>query len=662
MASPWSLLRSGILNIKMKWIFFGVLLLTLQGGLFSQSVTSDLKDYQMFSKLRNDLLARRPQNELSSPSDNEGIDAWLVPFQGAFTNPFVLKSWQLELARYYVSQKKWAEAREVVAHIMSFQKDPVIYPNALKVLIDIELHLKNKTKVLQIYGDLLSQFQDIDPDGLIWKKIQGHFGNKLSVMDCFDDSATYFGYIQNLAKGRQYQAVFEHSRRFLSRYPRSRYEGDLSFWVGNSYFDMHFYMPAIAALERTEFLSTDPNLSAKAYYLTGKSWLYLQSPQKAYPQFLQVVKLYRNSDYAPFCLYELCKLLRTYGPNKDYQYYSKLFSQRYSTHEAYRAMVWEEKWDSIELASNQESPKQLYDQFKSEMVIEPELSEKFLHFYKAIFGANLDKLGDYIKQFPLSYYAYNVLLHSVSDSNTNTEAQSLADRFMAVSQDGLEKMALEGLQYEQYLKRNGWPSRESDIYYLYAQLMFVLKKGSPESVIRTLQAKLDPVALTYGAIPRVFIKLYYPKVYWPIIVKQAAHYHLDPYLLLAIMREESFFNPYAVSKMKALGLMQIRSTTAREVAFRAGLYWKGDDMLFNPETNVQIAAYYLSWLKKQFSGSTVYTIAAYNAGPDSVLKWKVPGKTPNFDAFVSKVTYPETREYLRKVMNSYVIYKILYSE
>lgn len=638
-------------------IWVCILVLCFRVNTQGQTLSEDAKDYQAFTSLKQELLAR--PSVVSTGSDSINPDTWLMPFQGGISNPFVLKTWQLELAHYFIAQGKWEEAQEILSHIMSFQKDPVIYPQALKLAIEIELHNRNKNKALRIYGDLVSQFENPDPDLEVWKRIQKYFGNRLSIIDCFGDSSTYLGYIQNLAKKGRQDEVYEHGRKFVFLYPQSKYLGEISFWVGKTYYDKGFYVPAIMAFERAQDLSNNPAILSESYYLSGKSWMALQSPRKAYPQFLQGAKLFRSMQYAPFCLYELCKLLRQYGPNRDYVYYTKLFVQRYPHHEALRAMQWEDEWADFSAASGQESPQRVYEQFTHEIIPDSVLSNKLLQFYRAYFGPQLDQLSSNIRQLPVSYYAYNVLSHFFADTMTS-DSQSVADKFIALAQSGSEKMALNGLAYEQFMKQKGLS--EVNLNYLYAYVVMVLKRSHYDNVLWVLKQKLDPESVTYGKIPSFLTKLFYPKLYWQLITAHASRYQIDPYLVLAMMREESSFNPYAKSKVGALGLLQVRPNTGHDVAFRMGMIWKGEDMLYTPETNIKFSVFYLSWLKKQFKGNMIYAVAAYNAGPEAVRKWMLSSKTPDFEEFVSKISYPETQQYVRRVMNSYVIYKILYSE
>jgi soluble lytic murein transglycosylase len=127
---------------------------------------------------------------------------------------------------------------------------------------------------------------------------------------------------------------------------------------------------------------------------------------------------------------------------------------------------------------------------------------------------------------------------------------------------------------------------------------------------------------------------------------------VDPYLVAAVMREESSYNPRAVSVTGALGLMQIMPSTGRFVARELGRADFEPRELLNPETNIRMGSWYLGYLAKKFDQDMVLTIAGYNAGPGAVRRW-VETLPPEFDEFIESIPYTETRNYAKKVLKSY---------
>ena len=157
-------------------------------------------------------------------------------------------------------------------------------------------------------------------------------------------------------------------------------------------------------------------------------------------------------------------------------------------------------------------------------------------------------------------------------------------------------------------------------------------------------------------VPPAFWELAYPQGLLPVIQTVADH-GVDPHLVAAIIREESTYNPAAVSQAGALGLMQVTLQTGERIASRLGGEAFNPERLFDPVYNIKLGSRYLGQLAERFNRNPIYTIAAYNAGPDVVAKWaqQLGGGDP--DEFIESIPYTETRLYVKRVLRSYREYK-----
>lgn len=151
----------------------------------------------------------------------------------------------------------------------------------------------------------------------------------------------------------------------------------------------------------------------------------------------------------------------------------------------------------------------------------------------------------------------------------------------------------------------------------------------------------------------------YPLKYRDVIEKYSQKYEVDPYLVLAVIKVESSFRHKAVSPKNARGLMQITEKTGKWGAEQIGFRSYTEDMLYDPECNIQIGCWYLSRLYHEF-GDTDLVIAAYNAGSGNVARWLKDKELSVTGKSLDKIPFPETEKYLKKVKNSYEIYKKLY--
>jgi soluble lytic murein transglycosylase len=120
------------------------------------------------------------------------------------------------------------------------------------------------------------------------------------------------------------------------------------------------------------------------------------------------------------------------------------------------------------------------------------------------------------------------------------------------------------------------------------------------------------------------------------------------------MREESHFNPQALSSSKAIGLMQLMPATAKDVAKRKNIKLNEKEEIFNPELNAQLGTLYLGRLSNQFKSELVYTAGGYNAGPNNMIKWINRWRGKSLDVFVEQIPFKETRNYVKRVYRSYI--------
>ena len=159
-----------------------------------------------------------------------------------------------------------------------------------------------------------------------------------------------------------------------------------------------------------------------------------------------------------------------------------------------------------------------------------------------------------------------------------------------------------------------------------------------------------------------FVSVCYPLAFWPAIRREATRHGVDPFLLLAMVRQESLFDVEAVSSANARGLMQLLPSTAARVARNIDRADFRPESLFDPEPNVALGAAYLHELLDRYRNNVDLTIAAYNAGESAVDKWQLRYASLKDDEFVESISYRETRSYVKRVLQNERIYRALYSQ
>ena len=184
---------------------------------------------------------------------------------------------------------------------------------------------------------------------------------------------------------------------------------------------------------------------------------------------------------------------------------------------------------------------------------------------------------------------------------------------------------------------------------------FSLYRGSMNAMKRAY-----PQYLTAGGerLPREILRIIYPIAYWDLIQKYSAQNGLDPYIIAALMCQESTFVANIRSPAKAVGLMQLEADTARQYAKRLGLSYSSK-LLTTPEASIQLGTAYLADQLSEF-GSMHIVLAAYNAGDSRARRWvrERPGLPQ--EEFIDDIPFYETQGYVRRILSTAEDYRRLY--
>lgn len=157
-------------------------------------------------------------------------------------------------------------------------------------------------------------------------------------------------------------------------------------------------------------------------------------------------------------------------------------------------------------------------------------------------------------------------------------------------------------------------------------------------------------------LPRVL-----PLKYQDMVERYAKVYQLEESLINGVIYCESHFDAHAVSPAGAVGLMQVTTETGWWVAEQMGLHSDSID-LKDPETNINIGCWYLSWLMDKFDGVTKTALAGYNAGHGNVAKWLADEEMSRDGITLEEIPYEETKSYVKKVQLAEKAYRCLYRQ
>jgi soluble lytic murein transglycosylase len=163
-------------------------------------------------------------------------------------------------------------------------------------------------------------------------------------------------------------------------------------------------------------------------------------------------------------------------------------------------------------------------------------------------------------------------------------------------------------------------------------------------------------------LPRPIWEALFPRPFWEDLKKNSLQHQLDPYLVASLIRQESEFDPAAVSRANAMGLMQLLPGVGRSLAKQMKLSHFSSDQLLQPATNMQLGTRYFKQIVDHYDGNVEYALAAYNAGENRVAEWRGSGSYRDNEEFVESIPFTETREYVQAILRNAVLYRLLYPE
>ncbi|UQB43295.1 lytic transglycosylase domain-containing protein [Thiomicrospira microaerophila] len=155
------------------------------------------------------------------------------------------------------------------------------------------------------------------------------------------------------------------------------------------------------------------------------------------------------------------------------------------------------------------------------------------------------------------------------------------------------------------------------------------------------------------------LELRFPTPYQQPVMQNAEKNQLDPAWIYSIIRRESAYQTDIRSSAGAVGLMQLRPSTARYIGQQRGLSRQTYQNLTDAQSNIQLGSAYLRYLLEKFDGHMVKATAAYNAGPRRVNDWLPPNNSLDADQWIDAIPFNETRKYVKAVLEHKIIFSAL---
>ena len=194
-----------------------------------------------------------------------------------------------------------------------------------------------------------------------------------------------------------------------------------------------------------------------------------------------------------------------------------------------------------------------------------------------------------------------------------------------------------------------------------ATLAYALNRQGKLRPAITAMRRAYPQFMAEGgeALPQEILTVIFPIDHWDLIQSHAARRGLDRFLVAALIAQESTFQADIKSAANAWGLMQIIPATGRRYAASLGIRPFSTSRLVDPETNVRIGTTYFADLLKRF-GDAAPALAAYNAGEQRVSRWLADRPGTDRDEFIDDIPFPETQNYVKRIIGTAEDYRRLY--
>jgi soluble lytic murein transglycosylase len=240
------------------------------------------------------------------------------------------------------------------------------------------------------------------------------------------------------------------------------------------------------------------------------------------------------------------------------------------------------------------------------------------------------------------------------------ELPPLDDSFPEDSEHLAKARILANAGLNEYIPREIAADPDSGSWSALAEAQIYASFGETYRAMRALKRALPYAAsASINSIPLVYWRILFPEPYWDTIKAESAKNNLDPYLVASLIRQESEFNPSAVSYANAWGLMQLLPSVGRAMAREEGIKNFETFQLLDPETNIRLGTRYLRHTLDHFGGVPEYALAAYNAGDERVADWEAAGPYHGMDEFIESIPFTQTREYVEAILRNIETYRAI---
>ena len=379
---------------------------------------------------------------------------------------------------------------------------------------------------------------------------------------------------------------------------------------------------------------------AEALYSSGNMYLLKKDYPNAITYYGELAKRFPESKYASSAHWRSGWLNYRIG---NYSEAARIFDEQIrmypNSHEAPSALYWR-----AHIYENQEhKPADAAEYYKTVLRLYPH------YYYGMLSQQRLAALGSVAPE-------HNAILDAMQPGTI----PELSDDVPEDDPHVVKAQLLANAGLNEYIEPEIRAAEGSDEWGAFAEAEIYASYGESWHAMRLLKRAIPfYTSAPIESIPVAYWRILFPQNYWADIKADAEKNGLDPYMVASLIRQETEFNPTAISNKNAYGLMQLLPAVGKSMAKQEGVKHFATNDLLNPSTNILLGTHYLRQMLDKFGGQPEYAFAAYNAGDDRVTDWQSVGNYHGMDEFVESIPFTETREYVQAIVRNEEIYRQL---
>ncbi|GAB4289404.1 MAG: tetratricopeptide repeat protein [Myxococcota bacterium] len=573
--------------------------------------------------------------------------------------------------------------------IIDERKGHALAPEVVHILFKIAVDEKDYTTAGGLYKELRINYSDSKAAQDILEDIKNLYKRKIKIPGL--TYAERFKRIRNLHKNYMYRTArseAEALEKELEKAPQQKaLYSKLLLFLGEK---LYRGKSGLSYLKKLLALEGAPNwVKGKAALAVAANEARWMDNRGAAEKYLAISEEYKGSSAGGEALYYAAWYLANSGNKAQGIKLFDEFLRRYPGHSRYAEGLWYGGWNNYRLGKYAEALKyfaklaekfapndigqqgrywegralqELGDKDGAREAFKKTISDYYLWFYTYQAELRLSELGD--ESLPLvAFKPATATAISVKDEPPEHVPKSLL--FNLLNAEFLIALGFSVTAREEVAAIKEFPFGAQPEKVIKLARMYAGQDDYYDS-FRIVREKFmsfylaPPLSKEFSFYPEIW-KLSYPLAYAKIMDVYARKYNLPPFLSYAIMREESHYRPNVVSITGARGLMQIMPGTGLQISRHLKTPFK-KEMLFSPEKNIEFGCWYLKQLLDKFGGNPMLAAAGYNAGPGAVSRWLAGNGHLKADEFIEEISFRETRNYVKKVMKSLMVYKRLYDD